>query len=301
MLTQFQIIHNKQIIRFLIIILLNIACLNYVSSQESTDYHNPENVLKFADHLFSQGDFLRATSEYQRYLFSQPTNSEEVRLKIALCYRLGGKPEKSIKEFTEFLTTSNDSKLVSSAYYQIGISYLLMEQFEKSSEFLQSSLPSITDVEYATRAQQIIGLSYLMQRQWSSAENIFDNLQQSKIIEVRENASLYSNYAKQGQQLPRRSPFLAGLMSTIIPGSGRLYTGRVNDAITSLITVGLTGWQAYDGFHRNGLSSVKGWTLGTLSGIFYLGNIYGSVLSARVYNDHVSEEFLSTLYITFPY
>ncbi len=301
MLIQFQIMPSKQIIRLLLIILLNIACLNYAASEEVTDYYSPENVLKFADHLFSQGDFLRAISEYQRYLFSQPIDNEEVRLKIALCYRLGGKPEKSIQAFQNLLSDSSDSKFVSSAYYQIGVSYFLMEQFGKSVEFLKSSLPSISDVKYSTNAQQVIGLSYLMQREWFSAEKIFNNLQQSDVIEVRENASLYSNYAKQGQQLPKRSPLLAGLMSTIIPGSGRLYTGRINDAITSLITVGIAGWQAYDGFNRDGLSSVKGWTLGTLSGIFYLGNIYGSVLSARVYNDHVSEEFLSTLYITLPY
>ena len=35
--------------------------------------------------------------------------------------------------------------------------------------------------------------------------------------------------------------------------------------------------------------------LGTLSGIFYVGNIYGSVISARVYNRHVADEFLATL------
>lgn len=300
MLIQFQIINNKQIIRLLLIILLNIACFNHVSSEESTDYYSPENFLKFADHLFSQGDFLRATSEYQRYLFSQPSNSEEVRFKIALCYRLGGKPEKSIHAFTELLNASTDSQLVSSAHYQIGAAYFLMEQFGKSVETLQTTLPSISDAKYNTEAQQVIGLSYLMQRKWSSAEEVFNNLQ-SDVIEIRERTALYSNYAKQGKHLPRRSPLLAGLMSTIVPGSGRLYTGRVNDAITSLITVGITGWQAYDGFRRDGLSSVKGWTLSTLSGIFYLGNIYGSVISARVYNDHVAEEFLSTLYITLPY
>ena len=301
MLIQFQIMQSKQILSILLIILLNIAFLNYALSEESTDYYSPENVLKFADHLFSQGDYLRAITEYQRYLFSQPIDSEEIRYNIALCYRLGGKPEKSIQAFQNLLSVSSDSKLVNSTYYQIGVSYFLMEQFNKSVEFLQTSIPNISDVQYNAYAQQVIGLSYLMQREWFSAEKTFNSLQHSDVIEVREKASINSNYAKQGRNLPRRSPLLAGLMSTIIPGSGRLYTGRINDAITSLVTVGITGWQAYDGFRRDGLSSVKGWTLGTLSGIFYLGNIYGSVVSARVYNNNVSEEFLSTLYITLPY
>lgn len=281
--------------------LLTLLLLNSVYSEESLDYYTPENVLKFADYLFEQGDYIRATNEYQRYLFYQPKSSEEIRYKIALCYRLGGNQEQSIQAFQELLKRSTDSKVVSNAYLQIGVSYYLLEQFGKSAEHLEESLPRISDIRYRAEAEQVIGLSNLMEREWDSAEDIFNRLQQSDVLDIREQATIYSKYANEGKQLPRRSPFLAGLMSSVVPGAGRLYTGRVNDALTSLITVGITGWQAYDGFRRDGLSSVKGWTLGSLSGIFYLGNIYGSVISAQVYNHHVSEEFLSTLYITLPY
>lgn len=301
MLIQFQIIHNKHLKSLLLIILLNIVCLNNVFSEDSIDYYSPEKVRTFADNLFSQGDYLRAIGEYQRYLFYEPVDSIQIRYKIALCYRLGGRPEKSIHAFQNLLTESSDNKLVSSTYYQIGVSYFYLEKFSKTAEHLETSLANISDVKYREQAMHVIGFAQLMERDWLAAENTFNKLLQSDVNELREKAATYSKYAQQGRELPRRSPLLAGLMSSIIPGSGRLYTGRINDALTSLITVGITGWQAYDGFRRDGLSSVKGWTLGTLSSIFYLGNIYGSIISARVYNDHVSEEFLSTLYITIPY
>ena len=285
----------------MLIILLNLILLDSLYSEESFDYYTPENIRKFADYLFEQGDYIRATDEYQRYLFYQPKDNEAIRYKIALCFRLGGNQEKSIQEFQKLIKQSSNHNIVSSGYFQIGVSYFLLEQYGKSAEYLEKSLPHISDGRYHAEAEQVIGLSTLMQRKWESAEVIFKRLQHSDVIEVREKASIYNKYAIQGKHLPRRSPLLAGLMSTVVPGSGRLYTGRINDALTSLITVGITGWQAYDGFHRDGLSSVKGWTLGTLSGIFYLGNIYGSVISAHVYNEHVSEEFLSTLYVTLPY
>lgn len=284
-----------------LIILLNLILLNSIYSEESIDYYTPENVRKFADNLFEQGDYLRAANEYQRYLFYLPKDNEEIRYKIALCYRLGGDQEKSILEFQKLIKQSTNNKFVSTGYFQIGVSYFLLEQYGLSAEHLEKSLPHISDVQYHAEAEQVIGLSNLMQRKWETAEAIFNRLQHSDVIDVKEKAKIYNKYAIQGKHLPRRSPFLAGLMSSVVPGSGRLYTGRINDALTSLITVGITGWQAYDGFHRDGLSSVKGWTLGTLSSIFYLGNIYGSVISAHVYNDHVAEEFLSTLYITLPY
>ena len=288
---------NRKLCGFLLLSLLNITSLSHANTQEPLDYHSPENILKFADHLIQQGDYLRAAGEYQRYLFYHPQESENIRYKIALCYRLGGKTGKAIQLFEKLLQESTNGTLTSSAYYQIGVSYFLMEQYGKSVHHLDKSLPHITDDRYRAESQQLIGLSNLMQNRWLEAEKIFNSLQKSDVLEVREKAAVYNKYATQGAQLPTRSPFLAALMSTIAPGAGRLYTGRYIEALTSLVTVGFTGWQAYDGFRRDGISSVKGWTLGTLSGIFYLGNIYGSVISAGVYNRHVAEEYLSTLFI----
>lgn len=293
--------NNRKPCGFLLLLLLNISFLSYANSEEPLDYHSPENILKFADYLTEQGDYLRATGEYQRYLFYQPQQSEQIRYKIALCYRLGGKTEKAIQLFEKLLQDTTDRTLTNSAYYQIGVSYFLMEQYAKSAHHLDKSLPRITDDRYRTESQQLIGLSNLMQNRWLEAEKVFNDLKKSDVLVVREKAEVYSKYATQGAKLPTRSPFLAGLMSTIVPGAGRLYTGRYSDALTSLITVGFTGWQAYDGFRRDGLSSAKGWTLGTLSGIFYLGNIYGSVISARMYNHHISEDYLATLHIVLQY
>ena len=199
------------------------------------------------------------------------------------------------------MRTDPESQFASRAYYQIGATYFLQGQFERSVQFLSEALPRITDARQHTEAEQLIGLSYLKQKQWSKAGEVFKALQKSDVMQVREKSVVYHKYAEKGEDLPTRSPFLAGTLSTIVPGAGRLYTGRFGDALTTLFTVGITGWQAYDGFRRDGISSAKGWTLGTLCGIFYVGNIYGSVISARVYNRHITDEFLATLSIELSY
>ncbi len=284
-----------------LLLLINAVFLCDLIAEESIDYYSPENTLKFADYLFAQGDYLRAVGEYQRYMFIQPKDNEMIRYKIAVCYRLGGKNEHAIQAFRKLLNESSDSKAVSAACYQIGVSYFLMQQYSESVSFLDTSLPLMSDDQFRIESQQLIGLSYLMNRDWSSAKKIFNELKETDILEARQKAIVYSEYANNGANLPNRSPILAGFLSTIVPGAGRLYTGRFGDAVTSIITVGITGWQAYDGFSKDGLSSAKGWTLGTLCAIFYAGNIYGSVISAKVYNRHVADEFLTTLSIEFPY
>ena len=297
--------NTTQIHKHLLIILLTITPLLFTSAEESIKYYSPPNVRKFADFLYEQGEFRRAASEYQRYLFYVSEGSaedEQIRYKIALCYRFAGQTEQAIQNFQTLLQTYPESQFANRAYYQIGATYFLVDQFEQTAQFLREVLPHITDKCQHAEAEQLIGLSYLMQKQWSEANEVFKRLQRSNVIPVREKASVYHNYAEAGAQLPTRSPFIAGVLSTIVPGAGRLYAGfRIGDAVTSLITVGLSGWQAYDGFRRDGLSSVKGWTFGTIGGIFYVGNIYGSVVSARVYNRQVEDEFLTTLFVELPY
>ena len=287
--------------RLTFIVLLNTAFLPVADSEQPRDYYRKENVGKFAEFLFEQGDYLRAAGEYQRFLFFQPRKGERIHYKIALCYRLGGKSEKAIQAFETLLQLYPHSELSSDAHYQIAVSYFLANQFLQSVKYLDAVLPRIADVQHRAESQELKGLSYLMQKKWLEADVVFEGLRQSDVAEVRKRATLYHNYAIQGTQLPNRSPFLAGILSTIIPGSGRLYTGRIGDALTSLLAVGLTSWQAYDGFRRDGFSSTKGWTLGALSGVFYVGNIYGSAISASVHNRHVEDEFLGTLSIKLSY
>ena len=44
----------------LLLLLINAVFLCDLIAEESIDYYSPENVLKFADYLFAQGDYLRA-------------------------------------------------------------------------------------------------------------------------------------------------------------------------------------------------------------------------------------------------
>ncbi len=293
--------NTTQIPKFLLIIFFAITLLPFTAAEESIEYYAPENVRKFADFLYEQGDYRRAAGEYQRYLFYQPQESQQIRYRIALCYRFAGQTEQALQSFQTLLRTHPEGRYVSRAYYQIGATYFLTDQFAQSARFLRETLSRVTDAQQHAEAEQLIGLSYLMQKQWSEAGEIFKTLQGSEVASISQKAIVYHNFAEAGAHLPTRSPFLAGVLSTIVPGAGRLYTGRISDALTSLLTVTLTGWQAYDGFHRDGISSVKGWTLGTISGILYVGNIYGSVISARVYNRHVADEFLTTLSVELPY
>ena len=266
------------------------------------NYYQPAHIRKFADYLYAQGDYLRAAGEYQRFLFSQPTtledNQNDALRRIAESYRLGGQPDHAVQFLETLLQTQPNSNL---ARYELGATYFSIGQYDKSVHFLKESQDLFQRGEYRWKSQMLIGMNKLMQKHWESAIQHFNQFDLSGLPEaVGHHASTYKGYAEKGRTLPSKSPLLAGFLSTALPGSGRVYVGRPNDALLTVFLLGVLGWAAYDGFSENGVSSRKGWTFGTIGGIFYLGNIYGSVVAAQTHNRRTEATFLATIPFEIP-
>jgi hypothetical protein len=91
-------------------------------------------------------------------------------------------------------------------------------------------------------------------------------------------------FLHRSETLSHRSPWLAALLSAVLPGAGRAYIGRWGDGSFSLVITGApAGFAAYE-FSRSGVTSVGGWVLASVGGLFYLGDIYGSAIGAVLYN-----------------
>ena len=270
-----------------------------LADSPSIDYYQPENIRKFADYLYVQGDYLRAAGEYQRYLFSQsPASRNEVLRRIADSYRLGGQPERAVQFLETLLQTQPHSNL---ARYELGATYFLMEQYDESIRFLKESQDLFQGGDYRWKSQMLIGMNTLMQKRWERAAQHFDQFDLSGLPEsTSHRASMYKRYAEDGRKAQSKSPLLAGFLSTVLPGSGRVYVGRSTDALLTVLLLGVLGWTAYDGFSENGVSSRKGWTFGTLGSIFYLGNVYGSVVAAQSHNRRTEAAFLATIPLEIP-
>ena len=275
------------------------ATLMAIADSSPIDYYQPTNIRKFADYLYDQGDYLRAAGEYQRYLFSQPTALEnDVLRRIADSYRLGGHPGRAAQFLETLIQTQPTSDLVR---YELGATYFLAERYDESVRFLKASQDLLRAGKYRWKSQLLIGMNKLMQKRWESAIQHFDQLDLTGVPEtVGHRMSIYKGYAEDGGNLPSKNPLLAGFLSAVLPGSGRVYVGRPNDALLTLFLLGVLGWGTYDGFSENGVSSRKGWTLGTLGTIFYLGNTYGSVVAAHTHNRQTEAAFLMTIPLEIP-
>ncbi|MFN4234711.1 MAG: hypothetical protein ACK4IK_07895 [Bacteroidia bacterium] len=99
------------------------------------------------------------------------------------------------------------------------------------------------------------------------------------------------NYAKEEEQLlsyyndikseKKKSGFLAALISAVIPGMGKFYAGYTGLPFGALFTTLPLAIVATESFIKAGLLSPQFIILGSLFGVFYIGNIWGSALSVN--------------------
>lgn len=198
--------------------------------------------------------------------------------------------------------------------------YLSLKQFDSSSYFFQrvspassvhqqscffAALASVYTMNY-TAAQQSLGQikpnSPTIQQLWLT--------EQAGLSLLRRDTSAFSTYAKdfslswfvvENQQktlnelkleimaFRPKKPWVAGLLSTAVPGLGKVYAKRYGDAASTFFINLSLGLIALENYRKDGLSDPKTLVFGSIFSLFYIGNIWGSVYSVKMYHDDFND------------
>ena len=240
-------------------------------AQDSTNanLYSKENSQKFAQYLLLAQDYELAALELERLHFMQPQN-DSLKWLLIRSYRLSGQSQKGVKRYRDF-------------YYN----------------FPPQAPANITHEYYAMLLRlQDFGLAQELVNRYAHFEQPFKQRQQVGLLlqqgRYDTSLALLNHYGihdpvllslgQRGQNLPRKSPFLSGMLSTLVPGLGKVYTGDWQDGLIALAFVGSNAFAAYRGFSANGVESFYGWFFTATGTAFYASNIYGSVKAAKVYN-----------------
>lgn len=116
--------------------------------------------------------------------------------------------------------------------------------------------------QYTALSAGILKKQYFFQNSYESLEDIYADLSQHK----------------------DKSPLLAGVLSAIVPGSGKFYAGKRGEGIYAFIISSFLGLQTWEGYRKDGLNSPRCIIYGSLFTLFYAGNIWGSAIAASQYN-----------------
>jgi TM2 domain-containing membrane protein YozV len=243
----------------------------------SFDFHSPQNIKLFADHLFCESDYLRAIEEYD--LIDSQFVNDTIDFKMMLSYSNLGLFKLSNEVFKRIYN--------SSIFYPDG--YLL----SMKNELLINSVPLDYPVSSLFNLSQQKSFNRLVTVSKLYGEKSVVTKKDFLSVFAAEDQDAVSHLYNYKFDQPYKSPTLAGIFSIVIPGSGKMYVGEWGDGITSLLVTGLFAFLAYDNFQAD--HTARAWLFTGVGAFFYAGNIYGSIAAAQIFNAKIDFEFSNGL------
>ena len=260
-------------------ILFFVLCITSVKFAQTgrEDFDSPYNIKRFADHLFCDKYYLRAAIEYER--LTSNNRSDTIEFKIALSYSYIKDYYSAIQKFSGIVNSSvyfNEAKLE-----ELKINFLIND-FTGLRNYYKNSF--ITEVDkYQTEGEKLFNFSYLFTDDKLPSK---DEFLSPFGVNEKEKLSSFYDWKKEP---PYKDGTLAGIMSAIIPGSGKIYIGEIGDGIVAFITTTVFAFIAYDNFKAG--HTTRAWIWTGVAAFFYAGNVYGSVAAAQVHNAKITFEF----------
>ncbi|MDH5560829.1 MAG: outer membrane protein assembly factor BamD [Deltaproteobacteria bacterium] len=225
-----------------------------------------DQLWSYANHLYQTREYYRAVSEYNRllYFFPEGTHKKDVELQIGRSLMAGGRTEEAIKHWEVLLDKLPDDHQTPRARILLGISLLDLNRAQT----------------YRLRENNI-------KRALHQFEDIIDQTPESSYV-----FDFKSEWDKKPAQ-DYNSPWLAGILSGILPGAGSFYGGRYIEGSYAFFFTTLFIAASQESFKN------KRQDLGAFFGVFafafYGGNIYTAINSAHKLNDKQDEDYLTGL------
>lgn len=249
-------------------------------AQIKINFHSLENVRAFADYLFCEKDFLRAYDEFSSYL--NQVSNDTVEFKSGLALQRIGSYDKALQQFSHI---SLNSKLYADSRREFFRTLFLEKDFKGLQNYKLSEDSVNQDNSFLLRLKNISSL--LSGNHIQSEKNLIS------VFPLSEKEHIKKFYESKVNP-PYKNPLLAGIMSAIIPGSGKIYTEDYTDGFFAAFLTGLFGYIAFTDFKAD--HDFRGWIFAGVSAFFYTGNIYGSVASAQIFNAKIKYNFETELY-----
>lgn len=255
--------------------------------------------LKFIDHLINSGNFKEALFLLNSSGCSLNTKNDSINFFKGMALYSLNMLDSSSASLTKVTTASS---FYPRSHFLAAYNYTYTGNYNKAIKTLEIT-ETIDEKMISLRNFQIAGINLLQGKiplfsEWlNKSDTIYPDIAKSssKLLEISAEMTNHKD----------KSPFVAGLMSGIIPGSGKLYAGKKGEAVSAFLTtvgLGLVTWESY---RKTGLNSFRTIAFGTIFAVSYTANIYGSVISVRIieneYKENVKNTILFNLHLSLGY
>jgi predicted negative regulator of RcsB-dependent stress response len=237
----------------------------------------PSASIQFADSLYKQGDFYNSATEYERYLFYNPndTLSLIIKQKLARSYLKSNEIERGEKILNGLNIPKSEIDL---ARLYISQNELFKAKIELNDLLLFNN--NISD-SIKKEINYLLGTIALLEKEPKQAIDYFTQAQDNFLVAE----------AKQLTDLPKKNILMSQIMSSIIPGTGEMYSGKYGWGFLSLLvnTASIYGI-IYAYKHKYYVDAALIFSM--LFTRFYNGSRNNAKVYAQSYNERIYQEKL---------
>ena len=251
---------------------------------------------RYAEQLFESGDYQAARLAYKRLQFYDPdTEFRDIAdYRIAQTYYYQNDATRAEGLFRKFPTVHPNSPLRFRSQLMLGQLHFDAGEYSLARTTLFELLHASTEPKVVAAAHYLRGWCYIHTTDWNKAISELRQIDASQTGAFpSEKAHELADTLLKETPLPSKSPQLAGWLSTVVPGSGQFYAGKVKEGI---LAAGLNGtfiYLAIDAIRDRRYVDSAG--LFCVGWQFYWGNRTDARQFATEYNKHREREFIEML------
>jgi tetratricopeptide (TPR) repeat protein len=244
----------------------------------------------FGDALLAEHDPFNALTYYRLALHLDPDRPDAgaIRFRVALCYERGDRFDAAAQAWLDVAGRHPD--LSDRATYRAALANLDADRPIEAIAYLNEVRAESPESPWAERAEFVVGVAALESHDLAAADAAFATFASTH---PQSPLATRAGAARDVLATPprRRSPALAGVMSTIVPGTGQMYAGHVGDGVMALLADGSLALFT-SALLRDGIEDSRTWEIatgGVLGGftlVFWSANTLGAVRGATRANEH---------------
>ncbi len=188
---------------------------------------------------------------------------------------------------------TRQSKFYPKNLFSAAFNQSLSKDYIKAYNDIQKIQPSSKAVSNL-KTFQLADIS-LLNRDLNQFDNDITQLD-SSFYAIKESSKALVFIASEIRNHKSKSPTLAAFMSTIIPGSGKYYAGRIGEAFSAFLSVSFLSALVIENYQHYGINHGRTYLSLGFFGVFYIGNIWGSYYSVKrtnkIFNEKVDNNLL---------
>ena len=267
----------------LLFLIVSFSCFSQLSS------YNLDNDINFILYLGQNGQYSDIEFYGDKLIKQDYLNNSQ---KDSINYIIGfinfnrSNFDKSIHYFSN---VSEQSMFFPKSTFYSELCYIEKGEFKSAYNHLNTTqLDRNNKLLLQLNSFELAGLS-LLNREYATFDSLSNTFSTTNSVLDNEQQYLKKDYLDI-KNLKMKSPLLAGTLSAIIPGLGLAYAGNRGQALSAFIRVVSLGALTTETYVKLGPKNPQFMISAALFSFFYVGNVWGSVLSVQIIKNEKLKE-----------